>query len=96
MSKIDDPIRIYATVHGASTVIPTGIRQLIGGWIEFQTKPNATEYVRGDIAAEMLEALEAMKDCVLTARAGFEVDPDKAWEALKQANAALSKATGGE
>lgn len=61
MSKVDDPIRIYATVHGASTVIPTGMRQLIGGWIEFQTKPNATEYVRGDIAAEMLEALRLHK-----------------------------------
>lgn len=89
MSKVDDPIRIYATVHGASTVIPTGMRQLIGGWSEFQTKPNATEYVRGDIAAETLEALER-----LLAAAEMTTFSDQFPQECENARAALSKARG--
>lgn len=42
------PERIWATVNGASTSLPSGTRQLIGGWSETSDRPNAVEYVRAD------------------------------------------------
>lgn len=39
------PARIWATVNGASTRLPDGGRQLIGGWSEDKDRPGAAEYV---------------------------------------------------
>jgi hypothetical protein len=45
------PKRIWATVNGASTRLPDGGRQLIGGWSEDKDLPRAVEYIRADLSA---------------------------------------------
>lgn len=62
MVDTSHPARIFATVNGASTRLPDGGRQLIGGWCEDSTRPRAKGYIRGDIADEMLEALRMVRD----------------------------------
>lgn len=60
------PERIWATVNGASTRVPDGGRQLIGGWSEDAERPRAIEYVRADLYAalvsEVIEARELLPD----------------------------------
>lgn len=55
--RSDAPARIWATVNGASTRLPDGGRQFIGGWSEDSQRPRATEYIRADIARDLVEAL---------------------------------------
>ena len=55
--SMDHPVRIFATVNGASTRLPDGSCQLIGGWCEDKTRPRVQEYVRADIADDLLGAL---------------------------------------
>ena len=57
MSK--HPVRIWATVNGASTRLPDGGRQLLGGWSEDKDRPHAVEYVRADIADDLTTAYMA-------------------------------------
>ena len=53
------PDRIWATVNGASTRVPDGGRQLLGGWSEDSERPRAIEYVRADLyAALVTEVME--------------------------------------
>lgn len=56
------PERIFATVNGASTRLPDGGRQLIGGWSEDSERPRVTEYVRKDL----FDAMKAERDDMLT------------------------------
>ena len=54
------PERIWATVNGASTRLPDGVRQFIGGWSEDPTRPRAVEYVKAsalDTARAEIERL---------------------------------------
>ena len=63
IANIVHPERIWATVNGASTRLPDGGRQLLGGWSEDSERPSAVEYVRADIHAalvsELMESREA-------------------------------------
>jgi hypothetical protein len=52
------PERIWATVNGASTRLPDGGRQLIGGWSEDKDLPRAVEYIRADLSAIEAPAAE--------------------------------------
>ena len=60
-ARADAPTRIYATVNGASTRLPEGSRQLIGGWGERSDSPRAVEYIRADIVAGLVEALKGFR-----------------------------------
>lgn len=55
--KADAPSRIYATVNGASTRLPGGGRQLVGGWRERPDSPRTVEYIRADLVEGMKVAL---------------------------------------
>jgi hypothetical protein len=59
MGKLTHPPRIFATVNGASTRLPDGGRQLLGGWSEDKDRPGAVEYVRADIADDLTTAYMA-------------------------------------
>lgn len=57
------PDRIWATVNGASTRVPDGGRQLLGGWSEDSERPRAIEYVRADLyAALVTEVMEGREE----------------------------------
>lgn len=45
------PERIWDTVNGASTSLPSGVRQQIGGWSQTSDRPLAVEYVHADLIA---------------------------------------------
>ena len=55
---MDNPERIYAKTHGASTDVISGQRGLIGGWSEHQ-RDGQTEYIRADVSAAAITALSA-------------------------------------
>lgn len=59
------PQRIWATVNGISTRLPSQCKQFIGGWSQDPTRPGATEYVRADmpnpLSAENARLREALK-----------------------------------
>lgn len=65
------PQRIYATVNGASTRVPDGGRQFIGGWSETSDRPGAAEYVRADIFDSLMFHAGVMQ------AAFFLPDPDR-------------------
>ncbi|GGA45872.1 hypothetical protein [Pelagibacterium lentulum] len=84
--NIIHPERIFATVNGASTRLPDGGRQLIGGWCEDSARPRVQEYVRADIVETVLEALimvrDADNDCRLD---GLPTIPSMARNKIDQA-----------
>jgi hypothetical protein len=53
---MSNPLRIHAKVHGFRQTLPDGARRLAGGWDE-ERYGGTTEYLRGDVADEMLVAL---------------------------------------
>lgn len=56
---MEAPKRIWATVNGASTRLPDGGRQLLGGWTEDRARPRSFEYVRIDVVQHLADALYA-------------------------------------
>ena len=60
----DAPEKIWATVNGASTRLPDGGRQLLGGWSEDAGRPRAVGYVRADLHAALTEERDRLKEIV--------------------------------
>lgn len=71
MTNTSHPQRIYATVNGASTRVPDGGRQLVGGWSETSDRPGAVEYVRADVFRSLMFHASVMQ------AAFFLPDPDR-------------------
>lgn len=65
------PERIWATINGASTRIPDGGRQLIGGWSQDRDRPRAVEYVRADLYAALEAQLAETRKALEIADAFF-------------------------
>ena len=66
------PQRIWATVNGISTRLPSQCKQFIGGWSQDPTRPGATEYVRADLPnplsaenAQLREALQKLEQMIV-------------------------------
>lgn len=90
---LDAPERIWATVNGASTRLPDGGRQLLGGWSQDPERPRAMEYVRADIHAALARKAEANEQLAIAngQRAREEhfrtEDAERKAEALRRENA---------
>lgn len=74
----DAPEKIWATVNGASTRLPDGGRQLLGGWSEDAGRPRAVGYVRADLHA----ALIAERDRLALANAELLADQRETLKAV--------------
>jgi len=60
----NSPVRIWATVNGASTRLPDGARQLIGGWSEDSSRPRSTEYIRADVVASLTAERDRLREAL--------------------------------
>jgi hypothetical protein len=97
------PKRIWATVNGASTRLPDGGRQLIGGWSEDKDIPRAVEYIRADLSA--LEAPAAASEvtedqveraCLSFIPHWYDCTPEVKTEVFQDMRAALTAALKGD
>jgi len=68
----DAPEKIWATVNGASTRLPDGGRQLLGGWSEDAGRPRAVGYVRADLHAALTEERDRLALANAELLAGLE------------------------
>ena len=99
------PKEIWAKTHGVAVIFPGGQSGLVGGWDEAGHR-GGTRYVRGDVAADLLEALEELLIDVAITQNNMRdaAKTDARWagcaEAIQPrvdaARAAIAKAEGGE
>lgn len=60
------PSKIYATVNGSSTQLPSGAKHWVGGWSEDGSNDRSVEYIRSDNHHTATEALIASLHYVAT------------------------------
>ncbi|MDO5658324.1 MAG: hypothetical protein Q4G36_08380 [Paracoccus sp. (in: a-proteobacteria)] len=54
------PARIWATVNGGGTSLPSGAPYVQGGWEDRPDKPRAVEYVRADLVEALMAKASAI------------------------------------
>lgn len=85
IKKGNHPDRIWATVNGASTRLPDGARQLIGGWSQDADRAGAAEYVLASTLESLQRENEALKNLIDGDNCA---DPDKIDALFRRAEAA--------